>query len=262
MTQNNSALMRLQVSELGVQLGGQLAVRECTFEAEGGAFICIAGLNGAGKSTLLRALAGLIPYSGSIRYDARELRAISLATRSRMISYLPQDRTATWPLPVQDIVALGRMPFGSSLQRLTDIDRQHIQHAMRACGIEHLAAKPIDAISGGERARALLARMLAVNAPAIFADEPTAALDPAQQLNVWRALKVAASGGCLVVAVTHDAALAMRFATRLLLMEGGRLAGSGTPAEILQSGQLDRLFGVRFAPAQFADLDDTAGELY
>ena len=147
-----------------------------------------------------------------------------------MMAYLPQGHVAHWPLSARDVVAIGRAPFTSSLARLSRADRDAVEHALAAVGAHAFADRPVTELSGGERARIMLARALAVGAPILLADEPAASLDPAHQLAVMDLLSAQAKQGRLVIAVSHDLLLAARYADRILVLTGGRAAGVRRPA--------------------------------
>lgn len=233
----------LAVKGLTKQLGGRDVLRDIQLLAQSGEFVCILGPNGAGKSTLLRALAGL-SRDPQILLDDRPVAALSPRQRARHIAWLPQTGQAIWPLPVRALVALGRIPHGVTLDSLTPADEIAIAQALADCGLTDLAARDITTLSGGERARAWLARALAVQAPILLADEPVSALDPQHQLTVMEVLRVQARQGRLVVAVLHDLSLATRFADRILLLKEGRVAADGAPHTVLNADILRTVFGV------------------
>lgn len=223
--------------------GDRAVLRAVDVSARGGTFLCVLGPNGAGKSTLLRALAGLSRTSG-VHIDGRPIESLSPVARARSIAWLPQTGQAVWPLPVRSVVALGRMPHGVTLDSLTERDTLRIAAAMRACDVDHLATRDITTLSGGERARALLARALAVDAPILLADEPVSALDPQHQLTVMEALRAEAHAGKIVIAVLHDLSLAARFADRIVLMHDGMIRADGPPRDVLTAATLRAIFGV------------------
>lgn len=228
---------------LSVSLGGRAILEGIDWTARAGEFICVLGPNGAGKSTLLRALSGLLKANG-VTLDGRALDSLSPRERARQIAWLPQTGQAVWPLDVRAVVALGRMPHGVTLDSLGARDNDAIENAIKACDLEALASRDVTTLSGGERARALLARALAVEAPVLLADEPVSALDPQHQLTVMDALRAQARRGRLVIAVLHDLTLAARFADRILLMSDGRIAADGPPQTVLTGALLRDVFGV------------------
>ena len=221
---------------LDVALQGRLAGVTATLRP--GEVTAICGPNGAGKSTLLQCLAGLLRCeSGEVLLDgaARVLR--QPAAWARACGYLPQDGEIAWDLSVRNLVALGRLPHG-------DAGTAQVDAVLAALDLARLAARPILSLSGGERARALLARVLAGEPRWILADEPLAALDLAHQLALVGHLRRAASEGAGVVLVLHDLALAMNHADRVLVLDKGRLAADGTPDEALHAGMIERVWGV------------------
>ena len=203
------------------------------------------GPNGAGKSTIARAAVGLLPATaGRVLLDGRDVTAIPRATIARTIGYLPQGQTLHWPLTVERLVALGRLPHLAPFSRIGADDRAAIERAMTRADITHLARRTATELSGGERARVLLARALAVEAPILVADEPLAALDPEHQLQVMDLLSTEAADGHLVVAVMHDLNLAMRFCHRLLIISQGRLIADGAPDAVLTPENLRDVYRI------------------
>ncbi|MGA0594762.1 ABC transporter ATP-binding protein [Enterovirga sp. CN4-39] len=235
----------LHIRDLSVRLGGRLVLSEVSLDLSLGRFVAVVGPNGAGKTSLLRAIVGLVPHGGRVALGADDLAGLSARERARRIAYLPQGHEVHWPLPARDIVALGRFPHGAAdPDRLGPSDLEMIAEAMRVTETVAFADRPVTSLSGGERARVALARVFAAGAPVILADEPTAALDPRHQIDVMSALRARARSGALVVAVTHDLGLAARYADTVVLLQGGRLAGSGPPAEALAPDLLRRVFGI------------------
>jgi iron complex transport system ATP-binding protein len=157
-----------------------------------------------------------------------------------------------WPLPAQDIVALGRYPHGATdPARLSLADTEAVERAMQATDVTELRARRVTELSGGERSRVVLARVLAVEAPVILADEPTASLDPRHQLDIVRSLRAAADKGALVMVVTHDLGLAARFADTVLVLSDGRLVSQGAAAEALSEKIMGEVFRISAYRAQF-----------
>jgi iron complex transport system ATP-binding protein len=240
----------LVLRDVSVRLGGRIVVDRISLDIHAGEFAILVGPNGAGKTTLLRAMAGLVPVEGSVLIEARPAATFTGPERGRKIAYLAQAGEIHWPVPTRDVVALGRLPFGASAQRLGAADRAAIAEALAACDLGAIASRRVTELSGGEKARVLLARALAVEAPLLLLDEPVAAFDPAHQIAAMRTLADLAASGRSVIAVLHDLSLALRFATKLILMGHGRLADIGSPAEIVARRALDAVFGVAFATGE------------
>jgi iron complex transport system ATP-binding protein len=235
----------LSLDGVSVDLGGRTVVHDVSLTLPRRCLVALVGPNGAGKTTLLRAVAGLLPSRGVIRFGGRDLAALSARERALACAYLPQGHLVHWPLPARDIVALGRFPHGAvDPARLPPADAAAVERAMRATDTEKFADRPATKLSGGERARVALARVLAVEAPVILADEPTAALDPHYQLAIMDVLRRAADDGALSLAVTHDLGLAARYADQVLVVAEGRLAAAGPPEAALAQDVLAAVFRI------------------
>ncbi len=234
----------LAANDVDVRLGDALVVEHASLRLRAGELVVLVGPNGAGKTTLIRALAGLIPAQGRITLDGRPLETVPPRERARRIAYLPQGNTFHWPLPVAEIVRLGRTPHGDPFSRPTEADQAAVRRALIATGIEAFAGRAVTTLSGGERARVALARALATEAVVLLVDEPTVSLDPRHQLVVMGLLRDAARAGGAVLAVVHDLALAARFADRVLVMDRGRLIVDATPGEALSAERIADTFGV------------------
>lgn len=222
---------------------GARILRDISFAAGAGECVGLVGPNGAGKTTLLRVLAGLQDLaSGEALAGGAPLARLTPVQRGRTIAYLPQLRPIYWSMTVERIVALGRFAYGAPAQ-LEGEDRAAVERAIAAVDVAPLRDRPATALSGGEAARTHLARALAAETPALLADEPTAALDPKHQLAIMRVLAARAAAGGLVVAALHDLALAARFCTRIVLIDGGAVIEDGAPAAVLTQAHLSRCFG-------------------
>jgi iron complex transport system ATP-binding protein len=239
-------MVTIAIEGLSVRLGGRDVLAGIDAVLPPGRLVGVIGPNGAGKSTLARAMLGLSPAAGGVvRIDGRPVAALPAAERARTLAYLPQGQILEWPLDVERLVALGRLPRLGPMSRIGAADRAAIERAMARADVLALRDRTATTLSGGERARALLARALAVEAAVLVADEPLAALDPGHQLQVMTLLQTLARDGMTVVAVLHDLAMAQRFCDRLLLLDAGRVVADGTAEQVLTEARLAEVYGVR-----------------
>jgi iron complex transport system ATP-binding protein len=236
-----SALLRLDA--VAATLGRTRALEPVSLEIVRGAIVALLGPNGAGKTTLLRAALGLIAHEGTSRLGDADASRLSARERALRAAYLPQRPQAIWPLSVEAVVALGRYAHGAAPERLGARDQAAVDAAIAACALQALRTRRMDEISGGEKARAHLARALAQQAPLLLLDEPTAGLDPAQALGVAEILRAHAAGGGAVLFSTHDIALAAGAAQRVLLLSGARVIADGAPEQALTPEALRAAYG-------------------
>jgi len=242
----------LTARDLSVKLAGRAVLKNISLALSPGHLVALVGPNGAGKTTLLRALAGLVPSDGAIHVGGDALSSLPLRERARRFAYLPQGHIVHWPLPARDIVALGRYPHGATdPARLTAKDTEAVLRAMQATDVVEFNDRRVTELSGGERSRVALARVLAVEAPVILADEPTASLDPRHQIDVMKSLRQAADKAALVIVVTHDLGLAARFADTVLVLSEGRLVSQGPSAEALSDDIMGDVFRISAYRAEY-----------
>jgi iron complex transport system ATP-binding protein len=238
-------MTEIAVRNLSVSIEQNLIVRDVSCTLGAGQVIGIIGPNGAGKTTFLKALCRLIPSDrGTISINGKSLPDLTTTELARTIAYLPQRHVLHWDMTLEQTVSLGRLPHVAGMDRLGDQDRHAIGQAMQAAEVTGLASRKVGSLSGGELARGMLARALAVEAPFLFADEPIAALDPYHALHIMGLLRGLAQAGRSVLVVMHDLTLALRFCDRLLLLAGGQLVGDGVPAEVLDPAQLEAVYRV------------------
>ena len=242
----------LTAQGLNVKLSGRAVLNDISLSLSSGHLVALVGPNGAGKTTLLRALAGLVPSSGAIHVGGDALASLTLRERARRFAYLPQGHVVHWPLPARDIVALGRYPHGATdPARLTPGDAEAVLRAMQATDVVEFSERRVTELSGGERSRVALARVFAVEAPVILADEPTSSLDPRHQIDVMKSLRTAADKGVLVIVVTHDLGLAARFADTVLVLSEGRLVSRGAAADALSEQVMADVFRISAYRAEY-----------
>jgi iron complex transport system ATP-binding protein len=239
-------VVTIAIEALEVALGRRPVLGGVTATLAPGSLIGVIGPNGAGKSTLARAMLGLVrTVAGRVLIDGRDVAALRRPEIARRIAYLPQGQALHWPLAVERVVALGRLPHLAPFSTIGEEDRAAIERAMDLADVTGLSGRVATELSGGERARVLLARALAVEAPALIADEPLAALDPGHQLEVMELLARRARNGALVIVVLHDLGIAARYCDRLLLLSGGELVAEGAPEAVLTAEMLAKVYGVR-----------------
>lgn len=236
----------LTTTALSVSLGGARILADVELRVGAGEVVGLIGPNGAGKTTLLRAMAGLLPLDdGEIRIAGRPLSRIVRRERARMVAYLPQGGEHHWAVTVETLVMLGRLPHRGPWRGPSAADRAAVARALDVCDVARFRHRPLGRLSGGERARVMLARALAGEPELLLADEPVAGLDPAHQLDVMATLRVRAAAGTGVVVVMHDLTLAARHCDRLALLHDGRLVAQDIPAAILTAGRLADCYGIR-----------------
>jgi iron complex transport system ATP-binding protein len=221
---------------------GRCLVKDVSLTLSAGELVGLIGPNGAGKTTLLKVLAGLRPCrSGQVLWQQQPLLRLPPAVRAQRIGYLEQRPQVHWPCSVRQVVALARLPFGDAASAT---GRAAVDAALATTGMGALAGLPFQPLSEGEKLQVHLARLLAGQPAAILADEPTAALDPARQLQVMTQLRAESRRGLAVLAVLHDLTLAARYCDRLLLLHHGETVAEGPVAEVLTAERLAAVYGV------------------
>lgn len=246
----------LEGKKLSLNLDGRSILRGIDLNLQQGGMLGLIGPNGAGKTSLLRLLAGLVEADqGEVKLEQQPYHSIKVEQRARKIAYLAQSGTAHWPLRVERLVELGRFPHLGNWQKPTEQDARIIDRILRQTDTEQLRDRTFDTLSGGERARVLLARALAAEPTILLADEPVAALDPSHQLDVMALLSDHCRNGGAVIVVLHDLSLAAHFCDRLQLLLNGESIAVGPPSQILTESHLKQAYHI--VPSNEVSTDDS-----
>lgn len=235
-----------EVRNLGVRLDRRDILANVSLDVSRGKVLALVGPNGAGKSTLLGALSGdLRPSAGSIRFFGQELRSWTPRALARHRSVLLQANEVSFAFTVRQVVEMGRSPWWG----LDDVegDERFIADALKRTDTAHLLDRAFSTLSGGEKARVSLARVLAQNAEVVLLDEPTAALDLRHQEEVMTLARDIASEGRTVIVVVHDLSLAAAFADEIALIDQGRLAALGPPGDVLTAERVEQVYLTKVA---------------
>ena len=213
----------VRIEKVSVHFNGRKAVDDVSLKLSAGALIGLIGPNGAGKTTLLRAIANLVPFTGAVYLNDENIAAIDRRSLARRLAYMPQGHEVYWPLTAARVVALGRLPYLPAFRRPSRQDSHIIRDVMISTDTHTFAERNVLTLSGGERARVMLARALAVGADFLMVDEPVAALDPYHQLQIMTLLRDLAEKGATIIVVTHDHAVA-RQTDRVIVLQDGQIS--------------------------------------
>lgn len=229
----------LSLHQASARLDGRPVLEAVDLAVAPGELVALVGPNGAGKSSALRALAGLLSLTaGETRLNGDDLRRLGHRARADRLAYLPQERRIAWNLPAVELAALGA-PLLAGREAL-----ERARFWLDRLEIGALADRGVAEMSGGERARVLLARALVADAPALIADEPLAGLDPEAQLLVGEVLREQARAGRAVLMTLHDLTLAAGLANRVAVIDQGRIVADGPPLQALAPPILRSVFGL------------------
>jgi iron complex transport system ATP-binding protein len=236
----------VELRGVNVDYGPRRVVTDVDVRVEPGEVACLLGPNGAGKSTLMRCVAGTLqPGAGTVLIDGVPLAEFDRATLARRMAVVPGQATVAFPIRVEELVALGRIPYEHPLVGARASDRAATSDAIERVGIGHLVGRDVRELSLGERQLAVLAMTVAQGARLLLLDEPTVHLDLRHQVEVMELLRdLAQRDGVTVLAVLHDMTLASHFFERLLLINDGRLVAAGAPQEVLTNDRIRQVFGV------------------
>ena len=238
--------MSLEADSIVLVKGGTRILDGASAALKAGEMVGLIGPNGAGKTSLFKVMAGIErPKAGSVRIDGGDSRRLSRREAARRLGYLAQGTICHWPLTAERLVALGRLPHLGPWDRPAPADQDAIERAIAETDVAHLRNRIVTTLSGGERARVLLARVLAGEPAMLLADEPVAGLDPGHQLQIMHLFRHLAGQGRGILIVLHDLTLAARFCDRLILMHEGKVAAEGPPGAVLSPEILARIYGIR-----------------
>lgn len=237
----------LTCDHVDVVRDGRLVLRDICLSARAEECVTFIGPNGSGKTTLLLTLLGLLrPARGAVRRAGRDVATLPARERGRWAAYLPQVLDASTRLSLRDVVRGGRYPHVGPVGRFTSQDHTAVRDALERCGLVHLAERPFDSVSGGERQKALLAAAIAQEPRVLFLDEPATALDPAYQLELVDILRGWRSAGRGLVLVSHDLQLPAALGGRVIALRDGRLCADGPAEVVLQPSSLGEIYAARF----------------
>jgi len=236
--------MSLSCTNLRVAIGEKAILSSVNLSIAPGHVTAVVGPNGAGKSTLLNCLAGLrVPTSGVAQLDGVALTAMNPRDRARRLAFLPQTPEIAWAIECRTLVELGRTPFIGARGQAQD-DQAAVNRAMAAARVTDFEHRIVDTLSGGERARVLIARALAGEPEWLLADEPLTGLDPAHQIDAAALFRQLANGGVGVVVTLHDLSMALRMSDRIIVLADGGVVADEPPATALSPEILRRAYGV------------------
>jgi iron complex transport system ATP-binding protein len=219
------------------------AVDGVSFVAPRGRLTALAGPNGSGKSSIVRALlrrANVV--RGAVTLDGQDVNALSYAELAQQVAVVPQREEAAFPTRVREYVALGRYPHLGLWRAPAEYDDRAVDQALIQAGVDDLAERDTDALSGGEWQRVRIARALAQKTPALVLDEPTTFLDVAHEMAIFELLSSLARSGLAVLLVSHQLNLVARFADTIVVLDQGRVAVSGAPTEVMQAERLESIY--------------------
>jgi iron complex transport system ATP-binding protein len=234
----------IEVRGVTVELGGRAVVDAVDVSVADGEWLALIGPNGAGKTTLLRAIARLLPFSGVIVLDGRDVRELSRAELARLVAVVPQEpSTPSW-MTVAEYALLGRTPHLGPLAKEGARDRDAAARSLARLNLLPFADRRLGTLSGGEKQRVVVARALAQEARIVLLDEPTAALDIGHQQQALELLDgLRAESGLTLVAAMHDLTLAAQYADRMVLLDAGRVVADGSPADVLTEALIAEHYG-------------------
>jgi len=240
-------MMLLEINDVRFAYHSSDVLKGITFSASGGEVVGILGKNGCGKTTLMKCInAHLSPHGGCVVLDGDVVSAVSRKELAKKMAMVAQSSSVSFSFTVLDAVLMGLYPNSEWMGSPSDSDMERVSEAMKATGVFGFADRPVTELSGGERQRVMITRALVQDPKVLLLDEPTLHLDINHQFGLMELVRsLVAEKGILVILVTHEIGLAARYCDRILLVDDGEIAGSGTAEEVVTAENLERVFGIR-----------------
>lgn len=238
--------MLLEAQSVSLNMGSIQCLDQVDLQLRAGELIGLIGPNGAGKSSLLKAMAGLQKTThGTVLLQGQNISDCDNRERGKTLGYLEQNGDIHWPLQVKRLVELGRIPHMPDWASPSELEQHQIATALKQTDTWHLKERTATTLSGGEKCRVLLARVLAGEPKIILADEPIATLDPAHQLMVMNNFRQFVDAGGAAIIALHDLSIAARYCHQLALLQDGQLVTKGTPNEVITETRLASVYGIK-----------------
>ena len=249
----------IEARDLRFAYDGREVLAGIDLDASAGEVVGVVGPNGSGKSTLIRILSGVLTgYGGRACVGGRDVRALSRIELARRVAVVPQEPTFSFPFSALEVVLMGRHPHLAGLTFESERDVELARAALERCGAAHLAGRPIQELSSGERQRVVFAKALAQQPGAFLLDEPASFLDIRHQVELYDVVRErAGEHGATVVTVLHDLNLAAEYCDRVYLLRNGRVEAGGPTADVFTYANLTRVFDTEV----YVDTNAVTGKL-
>jgi len=237
--------LKLTINKLSFNYVGVQVLKDLNLEVDLGEMLCIVGPNGSGKSTLLKCINRILKTAqNTVLIDGQDASKLNLKELSKVMGYVPQSSTSTFPFTVFDVVLMGRKPYIH--WNLSERDTEIVAEMLDFLGISNLAMRHYNELSGGEQQKVIIARALAQQPQILLLDEPTSSLDIKHQLEILCILKsLARTEERSVIVAMHDLNLASRFSDRMLMLKQGQIFAAGTPTCVLTEENIESVYGIK-----------------
>lgn len=247
--------MNLEIRDLSFKYGSRFALKDVKIEVREGEIVSLLGPNGSGKTTLLKCIGGMLRPKGTVLVDEKNVREMKQNEIAKLLGYVPQRAINVLPCSVFDAVMVGRRPYVG--WRSGKKDKEVVFKILKLMGLEDMALRSFDGISGGEMQKVLIAKALAQEPEILLLDEPTSNLDLRHQLEVLKIIEEIVKGGKVsALMAMHDLNLASRFSDRIVLLKKGEVYDAGDPKSVITSENIKSVYGVE------ATVDDNNSRPY